>query len=174
MATRILFVRAVNVGGAALPMAEFRDILSYLGATDVRTYIASGNAVVDAPGDPSTFDRAVEAALTERYGWSREVMSRTRAQLVDALEAHPFEVLEPKFSYVSFLSAVPTPEAIERAREVPTKNDLWEVIREDLHIRYANGAGTPDMNTDGVMRRLGVPGTARNLNTVRKLIDLAG
>ena len=30
------------------------------------------------------------------------------------------------------------------------------------------------MNTDSVMRRLGVPGTARNLNTVRKLIELAG
>ena len=173
MSTRILFVRAVNVGGAKLPMAEFRELLAQLGATDVRTYIASGNAVCDVPGDAALFDRAVEAALTERYGYVREVVSRTRGQLETALAEHPFEVVQASQSYVSFLSAPPSPEALARAREVPTGDDVWEVIRDDLHIRYARGAGTPEMNTDAVMRRLGVPGTARNLNTVRKLVELS-
>ena len=174
MGIRIVFVRAINVGGAALPMAEFRELLGSLGATAVRTYIASGNAVCDVSGDPAQFDRSVEAALTEKYGYVRDVMSRTRSQLEEALAGHPFEVIEPKYSYVSFLSAAPTAAAVEKAREVATGEDRWEVVGSDLHIRYANGAGTPDMNTDSVMRRLGVPGTARNLNTVRKLIDLAG
>lgn len=78
MTKRILLVRAVNVGGAKLPMAEFREMLAGLGGAHVRTYIQSGNAVLDIPGDPAAFDRAVEGALTDRYGYVREVISRSR------------------------------------------------------------------------------------------------
>lgn len=67
---RILLIRAVNVGGATLPMARFRDLLTGLGAAEVRTYIASGNALVSIEGDPDAFDRAVEHALEQRFGYS--------------------------------------------------------------------------------------------------------
>ncbi len=174
MAPRILFVRAINVGGAPLPMAEFRGLLAQLGATEVRTYIASGNAVANIQGDAAAFDRAVETAVEAKYGFFREVMSRTPNEVAEALAAHPFEVIEPKFSYVSFLSAVPTAGAVAAAADVATGDDRWAVIGRELHIRYANGAGAPDMNTDAVMRRLGVAATARNLRTVRAVIDLAG
>ena len=97
MTTRILLVRAVNVGGAKLPMAEFRELLTGLGGENVRTYIASGNAVLDVPGDADAFDRAVEQALTDRYGYVREVISRSPEELEAALQAHPFEVIEPKY-----------------------------------------------------------------------------
>ena len=173
MSPRILLVRAVNVGGATLPMAELRSLLAELGATDARTYIASGNAVCVVPGDLDAFDRALEVAIEQRFGFFREVISRTPGELAAALAAHPFEVIEPGFSYVSFLTGEPTPAAIETAREVAVGDDLWQVIGRDLHLRYAKGAGRPDMNTDAVMRRLGVIGTARNLRTVAALVALA-
>ena len=173
MTTRILLVRAVNVGGARLPMAEFRALLSGLGGRQVRTYIASGNAVLDVPGDPAAFDRAVEHALTERYGYVREVISRSPEALEGALEAHPFEVIEPKFSYVAPLTATPSDDAIAAARAVPSGDDRWEIIGNDLHIRFSNGAGRAELDVNKVLKRLGVQGTARNLNTVRALIELA-
>lgn len=173
MTTRIVLVRAVNVGGAKLPMAEFRELLSELGGENVRTYIASGNAVLDVPGDPAAFDRAVEKALTDRYGYVREVISRTAEELEAALKAHPFEVTEPKFSYIAPLTGTPADQAIAKAREVPTGDDQWEVIGDDLHIRYANGAGRAELDMNKVLKRLGVQGTARNLNTVQALIKMA-
>lgn len=173
MSTRILLVRAVNVGGAKLPMAEFRELLTELGGTQVRTYIASGNAVLEVPSDAATFDRAVERALTERYGYVREVISRTADELEAALTAHPFEVIEPKFSYIAPLTGTPSEDAIAKARAVPTGDDLWEVIGADLHIRYANGAGRADYDMNKALKHLGVQGTARNLNTVNALIELA-
>lgn len=169
-----MLVRAVNVGGCKLPMAEFREVAESLGATGVSTYIASGNMIADVPGDADAFDRALEAALTERFGWSREVISRAPAELTAALAAHPFEVIKPGFSYVSFLSATPRPEAVAAAREVPTGEDCWQVIGRDLHLRYAAGAGRAELDHKLLLRRLGVPGTARNLNTVAKLISLVG
>lgn len=177
MTTRILLVRAVNVGGAKLPMAEFREMLAGLGAENVRTYIQSGNAVVALPGDAAeavAFDRAVESALTSRYGYVREVISRSPEELQSALEQHPFTVIEPKFSYIVPLTAIPTSEAVDKAREVETGDDEWALIGCDIHARYANGAGQAQLDLNKVFRRLGVQGTARNLNTIQKLIELAG
>lgn len=174
MPTRILFVRAINVGGAKLPMAEFRGLLEGLGATDVRTYIASGNAVASVPGDAAAFDRAVEAAVETTYGYFREVISRTPQEVAAALAGHPFEVIEPKYSYVSFLSAEPTAAALASTADVLTGDDRWAVIGRELHIRYANGAGDPQLNAAVLGKRLGVAATARNLRTVQAVVDLAG
>jgi uncharacterized protein (DUF1697 family) len=169
---RILLIRAVNVGGASLPMADLRALLTGLGAGDVRTYIASGNALVRIEGDPDAFDRAVEKGIEERFGFFRECISRDRGELVAALAAHPFEVLDPKYSYLNFLAAPPAAAALERARSYPTGDDRWEVIGREQHIRYAQGAGRPQMKAAAISKALGVPGTARNLTTVRALIDL--
>lgn len=173
MGFRIVLLRAVNVGGAKVPMAELREIAAELGATDVSTYIASGNLIADVPGTAADFDRALEKAIEERFGFFRDVMSRTPEQVRKALDAHPFEITEPKYSYVSFLTAEPTAAAIAKAETYETGDDQWQVIGTELHIRYANGAGRPEMKADSIGRALGVPGTARNLNTVRKLLELA-
>lgn len=174
MSARILLIRAVNVGGAKLPMSELRELAEGLGATDVSTYIASGNLLCSPPGDPAAFDRALEQAVQGRFGYFREVISRSREEVEVALAAHPFEIIEPKYSYVTFLTAEPTAEAITKARTFETGDDRWEVIGREMHIRYAGGAGRPQMKDPSIGRALGVPGTARNLNTVRKLIELAG
>lgn len=172
MSTRILFVRAVNVGGAPLPMAEFRDLLGELGATNVRTYIASGNAIVSIDQDAAAFDRDVETAIHDRYGYFREVMSRTLDEVTAALAAHPFPVVDPKYSYVSLLTEAPTAAAVDAARAVKSGDDLWEVIGRELHLRYANGAGQAQLSQEALTSKLGVAGTARNLRTVRAVIDL--
>jgi uncharacterized protein (DUF1697 family) len=171
---RVILIRAVNVGGAKLPMAELKAIAADLGATDVTTYIASGNLVADVPGDPDGFDRALERAIEGRFGYFREAISRSRDELAAALEAHPFEVVEPKYSYVAFMLTAPTAAAVEAAAAVPTGEDRWQVIGRDLHLRYAGGAGRAQLKDALLLRALGrIPATARNLNTVRKLIELA-
>lgn len=171
---RIILLRAVNVGPAQLPMAELREILTDLGASDVKTYIQSGNAICVPPGDPDAFDRALEKALEERYGWFRESISRSPAEVQAALDAHPFEVVEARYSYVSFLTEPPAAAAIAKAETYATGDDEWTIIGREMHIRYAHGAGRAEMKSASIGKALKVPGTARNLNTVRKVIELAG
>ncbi|MDO8106147.1 DUF1697 domain-containing protein [Isoptericola sp. b441] len=171
---RVLLIRAVNVGGATMPMGELRAVLSELGAAEPRTYLASGNAVADVPGDPAAFDRALADAIEGRFGFRRDVVSRTPHEVADALVAHPFEVLDPKYSYVSFLVGAPSPDGIAAAGDVPTGEDRWQVAGRELHLRFAVGMGHATLDTDRLHRRLGVAGTARNLRTVRALVDLAG
>ncbi|MFT4187878.1 MAG: DUF1697 domain-containing protein [Aeromicrobium sp.] len=173
MTRRIHLVRAINVGGTAkLPMATWREIAASLGATEISTYIASGNLICVPPGDPNEFDCALEQAVEERCGFFREVVSRSREEVAAALAAHPFEVVRADFSHITFLSAEPTADAIAKARTFETGDDRWEVVGREMHIRYADGAGRPQMKDASIGRALGVAGTARNLNTVQKLLDL--
>lgn len=179
MAMRVLFVRAVNVGGTArLPMAEFRAMLEDLGVRSARTYIASGNAVVDTPGewtaaDCATFDVSVERELEARFGFHRNVFSRSVEELEAALEQHPFAVVDPKWSYIAFLDAAPAEDRIARACALATGDDEWALRETHLHIRFAQGMSTATLSVEGLLQRLGVIGTARNLRTVRAVIDLA-
>ncbi len=170
----MVLVRAVNVGGTAkLPMARWRELAASLGASDVVTYIASGNMVCTVSGEAQAFDRALEQAVQEHCGFFRDVISRSHDEVSAALGGHPFEVVDPAFSYVCFLGEEPAPEAVATARELPTGEDRWDVIGREMHLRYARGAGRPQMSDAAVGRALGVSGTARNLRTVRRLVELS-
>ncbi|MFT4126103.1 MAG: DUF1697 domain-containing protein [Gordonia sp. (in: high G+C Gram-positive bacteria)] len=173
MPRHIFLIRAVNVGGAKLPMDELREMATALGAEQVSTYIASGNLLGVPPGAADAFGRALEAAISERYGYFREVIARSVPNLRAALAAYPFEIVDDRFAHLYFLTATPTVEKATAFADRDFGADEVAVIGADLHIRYANGAGQSTLTAPMIARGLGVPGTGRNLRTVRKLIDLA-
>jgi uncharacterized protein (DUF1697 family) len=154
-------------------MAEWRTLAEELGASDVATYLRSGNLLCSPPPDVPGFERALEVKVTERFGFFREVISRSRGELVDALDDYPFAANEPKFAHIVFLAAEPAGEAVASARSIDTGHDKWSVRDRELFVRYAHGAGGANPGMVKVPKVLGVPGTARNLTTVQKLIDLA-
>ena len=165
--TDVYLFRAVNVGGTAkLPMADLRALATELGATDVRTYIASGNLLCTPPGDPAAFADELRAAVRQRYGFDREVLHRTPAQLRDALREHPLDVDDPACSYAA--------AAVDAAQAVESGDDEWAVVGDHLHVRFAQGAGKATLSTDRLLRALEVVGTARNLRTVAQLETRAG
>jgi uncharacterized protein (DUF1697 family) len=168
-----VLLRAVNVGGAKLPMAELRELATDLGATDVSTFIASGNLICEPPKDVEAFASALEQAIESKYGFFRECIIRTPAELTKARENYPFDVDDPKNGHIVFLLDRPTKAAIEKARQIETGADRWEVVGREWHIRYDHGAGRSDMKTAAIQKALGTPGTSRNLRTVDKLIELA-
>lgn len=175
MSTHAFLLRAVNVGGTAkLPMAELRALATELGATDVATYIASGNLLATPPGPPAEFAATLTAAIEQRFGFSREVIVRDAAALRAALAEHPFEVMDAARSFVAPLTAAPTAGALAAAGEVPRGADVWRLIGADLHVRYENGAGRAGLDLARLLRTLAVAGTARNLRTIETLIGMLG
>lgn len=167
-------VRAVNVGSTGqLPMAEWRTTAEELGASEVVTYLRSGNLICTPPHDVAEFERALERRVTERFGFFREVVSRHPNDLAGSLAGFPFGNHEPKFAHIVFLTAEPAADAIASAQEVVTGDDAWSVRGREMFVRYARGAGPAHPGMAKAAKLLGVPGTARNLTTVQKLIDLA-
>jgi uncharacterized protein (DUF1697 family) len=92
MGTYVALLRAVNVGGTALPMAELRTLLGGLGLTNLRTYVQSGNAVFDA-GDnepASALATAIETRIERDLGPRVGVLVLPGEALADVVAANPF------------------------------------------------------------------------------------
>lgn len=169
----MVLLRAVNVGGAKLPMARLREIAEGLGAADVSTYIASGNLLCNPPDDPDAFDRALEQAVLDEFGFFREAIGRTPEEMAHALAAYPFG--DAPHGHIYFLTGRPDAAAAAEfcARDFGCGERL-RVIDRDLHIDYPDGAGTTKLTPQKIAKGLGVTGTGRNLRTAAALIELAG
>ena len=177
MTTWIVLLRGINVGGAnRLAMADLRDLVGSLGHTGVSTYIQSGNIVLTSPrSDRSVIATEICAGIETSFGPKVSAVLRTPAEMRAALANNPYTTgYEPKHVYITFLSDTPTPEDVallERDRFLP---DRFEVIGSELYGCYPQGSGRSKMTLDYFEKRLHVRGTARNLNTVAKLIELGG
>ena len=89
----VALLRAVNVGGTKLPMADLRALLEGLGLTNVRTYLQSGNAVFDA-GDgaepAAALATAIETRIERDIGPRVGVLVLPGEAMADISAANPF------------------------------------------------------------------------------------
>jgi uncharacterized protein (DUF1697 family) len=79
----LALLRGINVGGNnIIPMAELRACFTEMGATDIATYIQSGNVLFDGGRDGEDEWRPrIERALSERFGYEATVVVRTDSEL---------------------------------------------------------------------------------------------
>lgn len=175
MSRSVLLLRAVNVSGRnSVPMARLREVLSAeTDLEDVSTYIASGNIICKTPKRPDAACAAVRKAIVAEFGVDTPVIYRRHAELVASEKAQPFPDGEEKFVHAMFLEGACRPGAVEGLEERLLPDERLVLIGDDLWIDYGSGGVHSTKLTKAVLdRALGVAGTARNLRTVRKLIEL--
>ena len=166
--TFIALLRAVNVGGTGkLAMAELRSMCSKLGFTDVATYIQSGNVVFTTKISASKAQATLEAALTKHLGKPSAVILRTRDELIATERANPFPAVAPSQLLVLFLDEAPPKSSLVHVK-IPGREQLACVGRE-VFIHFPDGMGRSKLKLP-----FANAGTGRNLNTLRKLIEMAG
>ena len=176
-ALRVALLRAVNVGGRKVIMAELRAMLEDLGLAAPRTLLASGNALFESDEDAAVLEGRLEEAIQHRFGLRSEVMVRTPEDCAAALAAGPFQAeakAEPSRTYVMFLKSAPPAEAVQALlAAVEPMPERAAVRGREAYLYYADGAGTSKLTNALIERKLGVRGTARNWNTVGKLAAFA-
>lgn len=175
MSRSVLLLRAVNVSGRnQVPMARLREVLTE--RTDlagVSTYIASGNVICDEPADAAIACAAVRAVIAAEFGVDTPVIHRSHAQLVASEAAQPFTDGAERFVHAMFLEAPPAADAVAALEERLLPAERLALVEQDLWIDYGDGGVQSTRLTKSVLdRALGVAGTARNLRTTRKLIEL--
>jgi uncharacterized protein (DUF1697 family) len=176
MATWVVLLRGINVGGAnRLAMADLRTLMTDLGHSDASTYIQSGNVIMTSSrSDRAAMAAEISAGIERAHCLTVSAVLRTPVELQAALAVNPFTTeSEGSRVLITFLSDNPAPgdaASLEPDRFVP---DRFELRGAELYAHYPNGAGRSKMNLDYFEKRLGVRGTARNLNTVAKLIELS-
>ena len=173
MTTYIALFRGINVGGNnILPMKELVGLLEGVGCTNVKTYIQSGNAVFSTEREhKDELAEAISAAIQESHGFQPKVLLLTAAELRDALTNSPFQTTEGKALHFYFLASTPEDPNLAAMEALKTNDEDFKLGNSVFYLYAPNGIGRSKLS-EKVERLLGVPATARNLNTVNKLITL--
>jgi uncharacterized protein (DUF1697 family) len=167
MTRYVALVRAVNVGGTGkLPMGELRSICADAGFTRVETYIASGNVVFESKLAPPKVKVELEARLRAYAGKSIGVVVRTAAEMAAVLRANPFPKAEPRYTYAIFLDGSPPRDALDRL--VGRTDEEMRLGEREIFVHYPRGMGRSKLKIPATKT-----GTARNMNTIAKLAEMA-
>ena len=176
MKTYIALFRGINVGGNnMLPMKDLAAALESVGAHDVATYIQSGNAVFRSEEqDASRLSERIRAAIGERHGFEPRVLVLGSEEMEEVVRSNPFPEAEsePKTLHLYFLAASPERPDLDALEGI--KSDRERFVLGDgvfyLHAPEGTGRSKLAANTE---KLLGVPATARNWWTVRKVMEMA-
>ena len=175
MTRMVALLRAVNVGGRKLPMADFRQQVAGLGWRNVATYIQSGNLVFDAECSPAKAEAAIEALVREQYGYEAPAMVRTRDQWADCPGGNPFpDAARDMPGHVLMLIAK-APLKADAAEVIQARATAGEQVRkvgEALWIHFPEGSGTSKITPALMDKAMGSTATSRNYRTVCTLLDM--
>ena len=167
MTTYIALLRAVNVGGTGkLAMAELKTMCEAAGFAKARTYISSGNVVFESPWSEAKVKAALEAKLAAYAGKPVGVLVRTAAEMARVLAAAPFGHAAPNRTVAIFLHEPPPSDAL--AGDAGRNGEDIALGRRAIYVHYPHGMAASKLRIPAAKS-----GTARNLNTIAKLAELA-
>lgn len=163
----IALLRAVNVGGTGkLPMAELRAMCEQAGFQSVRTYIASGNVVFQSKKAEAQVKAALEKALADYAGKAVGVMVRSAAEMAEVLAKNPFAKMPGNRCVAIFLDEAPAADALKQVSG-QAREEL-RLGKREIYGYYPDGQGESKLRIPAAKN-----GTARNMNTVAKLAEMA-
>jgi uncharacterized protein (DUF1697 family) len=176
---QVIMLRGINIGPARrVPMAELRSLFGDAGYSDVRTYVQSGNVVLDSSAKPSELEREAATLISERFGFDVPVVVRTRRELAAVVKLNPLgDVADnPKRYQVSFLSAKPAPDVIETLEAAAAGDERVVAHGREIYAWHPDGVARSKLWNSLAGKGLGpgVVATARNWTTVTTLLEMAG
>jgi len=167
MPTYVALLRAVNVGGTGkLPMSELKAMCVAQGFEAVQTYIASGNVVFSSDLSEAQVKAALEKRLKAYAGKPVAVAVRTAKEIATVLSANPFAHHPSNRTIAIFLDKAPPADTISTAKGV--KDEQICLGKREIYVAYGQ-----DMGHSKLRIAAAADGTARNMNTIAKLVGLA-
>jgi len=167
MSAYIALLRAVNVGGTGkLPMTELVAMCEAAGYTKIKTYIASGNVVFASRQGEAKVKAVLEAALALYAGKPVGVLVRTPKQMARVLANNPFTSAAPNRTVAIFLDDAPPQDTL---KTISHQNGEEIALGErEIYVHYGDGMADSKLKIGPAQN-----GTARNMNTVAKLAEMA-
>ncbi|HEU5047497.1 MAG TPA: DUF1697 domain-containing protein [Rickettsiales bacterium] len=176
MAIWIAFFRGINVGGNnLLPMKALAALLEKQGCTEVVTYIQSGNAVFrHKEGNAAKLSGIIRRAIEAQHGFAPHMVLLRLEELERAAASNPFSHAEqdPKSLHVFFLTETPPSPDMRELESVKAANEAFFLQDRLFYLHAPDGIGRSKLAAKAE-RLLGVGATARNWNTVSKMLELA-
>ena len=168
MTAYVALLRGVNLlGVSTLKMADLKAIADKLGLKNPRTYIASGNLLFVSKKAEEPLRLALEQEMKAHMGRELRVMLRTAAELAAVVEANPFADSPGNRVQAFFLNEPPPSDLLKTARN--QEDERIATGPREVFVAY----GEKGIGKSRLRLPAAEAGTARNMNTVAKLAQLA-
>lgn len=172
MPRHIAFLRALNVGGRTVTMDRLASIVRSTGATDVSTFLASGNVVFTTTKRSETAVRtALASALAQALGYEVATFLRTPAEL-RAILARPELARGRAGAVATNIALLEEPLAAAAAKRVlalANDTDRFALVGRELFWFCACKQSDSDFCNTVFEKTAGVSSTFRSVNTLERL-----
>lgn len=173
MATQIALLRAVNVGGRSIKMAELKAMFTALGFAGARTLLQSGNIVFDAGARKgASLEALLETETEKRLKLRTDYLVRAPREWKAAISKNPFPreaERDPSHLLLLPMKAAPKKRALDELQAAIKGRERVHAVGRELYAYYPDGIGRSKLTLAVIQKALGTLCTGRNWNTVLKL-----
>lgn len=167
----VALLRGINVGGhKKILMKDLKTMLEKLGCKNIKTVLASGNAVFESKKNVTQLKQNIEEGIESTFGFTVAIQVIDLDTIRNALSPDPFKDISPEKGvkhYVTFLKT-----AIQLS-DLP-KQDNVELIGIKNKLLFSvidtNKAKTVDFMAC-LDKNFGKEVTTRTINTIKKIIN---
>jgi len=173
----ISLLRGINVSGQkSIRMAELKSLYEGLGLLNVQTYVQSGNILFESSEvDALKLAAQIEGQIERTYGYRVAVFMRNRVDLQRIAQNNPFLTKrneDPVKLHVTFLYSMPLASKLDQLAPPKGESDEFFVGGQEIYLFCPNGYGRTRLSNTFFEKKLDVPATTRNWNTVSALCQM--
>ena len=171
----IAFLRAINVGGTSIiKMADLKRTFESFGLESVETFIQSGNVIFESKeSSASVLEEQIERQMEEASGKRIQIFVRTIRDVVKMVNDCPFHPKEGLAVYVTILDKTPSKKNVETLMGFRSDADDF-LVKENKAYNLRRNREKSIFTNHSVEQILAVPGTTRNMTTIKKLAEKYG
>jgi len=169
----IAFLRAINVGGHTVTMADLQRHFTALDLEEVETFIASGNVVFRSSArNAGALERRIEDHLRAVLGYEVKTFLRTEAELAAIARYQPFTATQRRAAAalnVGFLSGPLGASARKALMGLKTAIDDFHLHGRELYWICRKTQSKSTFTNVQFERLVQVRTTFRGVNTIARL-----
>ena len=168
-----LFLRGINVGGVKISSSELKETLENLGLTEVKVYLATGNAAVSSTDLGTDLLARCELALSQRFSYEAHVLGFPLSELESLVANWPFGEAQPEVHRYAVLTATPQvqTELLVQAQKVASEVEKFARGERVVYWEVPKGL-TLDSPFGKLLAKtlFRSSTTTRNMNTLEKML----
>lgn len=169
----VALIRAIGPSThAKMSMRDLTEACRRTGFTEARSWITTGNLVLDTAGTEKDAETMVGEALRS-FGLTNEVVIRTSDELAAIIAANPFpDAVRDRASELA-VCFVKDPGRGFDGLDRPSGRERLVRVGSDLVVDYAGQISKSKLLPSAIERRTGARLTFRNWNTLIRLARMA-
>jgi uncharacterized protein (DUF1697 family) len=171
----VVFLRGINLAGRnRIAMPALREALAAAGFGGARTYLQSGNVMLETRKSPRRVEREVSQLIGDAFGLDIVTIARTRSELAAVVERNPLgaHATNPKRYLVTFLGDAPSKQTLRALEAAAVAGERVVAAGLELYSWHPDGLGRSKLAALTASKGLGIPATARNWSTVTSVLEL--